>query len=233
MLKRALAVYHKLLEDGELDAKKDGELYLDFRREEIRRMLAEFEEELDFRLLDTGKTIYLIPNMGNEVLGYTMKEYRMNISADARLADAYLQSYISMTIFQMFYGGKNTNPIQREFILTKDLMETLDHRMKSYLEDEEHTRTIEETKEVNFGKIARLWSSKQIGDWNLRKSKYGTISRAYHQLEKERLIRILEEGNQIRRTQRLDDLFLYDYLDEDRIRDLHKILEGGEHHAED
>ncbi len=126
MLREALAVYHKLLKDGELDAKRDGELYLEFRKEEVRQTLSQFEEELGFRLLDTGKTIYLVPNQDNEVLGYTPKEYRQNISLDARLADAYLQSYIFMMIFQMFYGGKNTNPIQREFIQTKDLMEVLD-----------------------------------------------------------------------------------------------------------
>ena len=81
---------------------------------------------------------------------------------------------------------------------------------------------------MNFAKIARLWDSKQIGDWNLRKSKYGTISRAYHQLEQERLIRIFEEGRQIRRTKRLDDLFLYHYLDEARVQELHRILGQGE-----
>lgn len=233
MLREALAVYHKLLKDGELDAKRDGELYLEFRKEEVRQTLSQFEEELGFRLLDTGKTIYLVPNQDNEVLGYTPKEYRQNISLDARLADAYLQSYIFMMIFQMFYGGKNTNPIQREFIQTKDLMEVLDQKMRGYLEDEEHTRELEREKDINFGKIARLWESKQIGDWNLRKSKYGTLSRAYHQLEQESLIRIFEEGQQIRRTKRMDDLFLYHFLDEERIQDLHKILGQGEENAED
>ena len=63
MLKKALAIFHKLLEDGELDAKQDGELYLEFRKEEVRQILSQFEEELGFELLDTGKTIYLIPDL--------------------------------------------------------------------------------------------------------------------------------------------------------------------------
>ena len=67
MLREALAVYHKLLKDGELDAKRDGELYLEFRKEEVRQTLSQFEEELGFRLLDTGKTIYLVPNQSDSL----------------------------------------------------------------------------------------------------------------------------------------------------------------------
>lgn len=227
MLKKALAIYRKLMEKGELDARADSELYMDFKNEEVRQILGEFEEELDFRLLDTGNRIYLIPNIDNDVMGYTMKEFRTRISADARMADAYLQSYICVLIFYLFYGGKNTNPIQREFIQTKDLIEELDTRMSGYLENEETAQVEEEAYGMNFYRIAQLWTNKQIGDSVTRKSKIGTIRRAYSQLEEERLIRILEEGKQIRRTKRMDDLFLYYYLDEERVQELHKIF-GGE-----
>ena len=94
MLKNALAIYRRLMEKGELDAKTDSELYMDLKNEEVRQILEQFEEELDFRLLDTGTKVYLIPNMDNDVMGYTMKDFRTRISADARMADAYLQSYI-------------------------------------------------------------------------------------------------------------------------------------------
>ena len=227
MLKKALMIYRKLMEKGELDARADSELYMDFKNEEVRQILGEFEEELDFRLLDTGNRIYLIPNMDNDIMGYTMKELRTRISADARMADAYLQNYICILIFYLFYGGKNTNPIQREFIQTKDLIGELDNRMSRYLENEEAAQAEEEAYGVNFYRIAQLWNSKQIGDSVTRKSKIGTLRRAYSQLEEERLIRILEEGKQIRRTKRMDDLFLYYYLDEERVQELHKIF-GGE-----
>ena len=209
MLKNALAIYRRLMEKGELDAKTDSELYMDLKNEEVRQILEQFEEELDFRLLDTGTKVYLIPNMDNDVMGYTMKDFRTRISADARMADAYLQSYICILIFYLFYGGKNTNPIQREFIQTKDLLEELDRRMKGYLENEDAAMEAEEVYGVNFLRISQLWDNKQIGDSAARKSKIGTIKRAYAQLEEERLIRILEDGRQIRRTKRMDDLFLY------------------------
>lgn len=228
MLKKALAIYRKLMEKGELDAKADSEFYMDFKNEEVRRILEQFEEELNFRLLDTGGRIYLIPDLDNDVMGYTLKDVRTRISADARMADAYLQNYICMLIFYLFYGGKNTNPIQREFIQTKDLIEELDHRMKGYLENEEEARSNEGVYGINFWRIAQLWDNKQIGDSVTKKSKIGTVRRAYSQLEEERLIRILEEGEQIRRTKRMDDLFLYYYLDEERVQEIHGIFGQGE-----
>lgn len=228
MLKKALGIYRKLMEKGELDGKTDSELYMDFKNEEVRRILEQFEEELNFRLLDTGSRIYLIPDLDNDVMGYTMKEFRTKISTDARLADAYLQSYICMLIFYLFYGGKNTNPIQREFIQTKDLIEELDQRMKRYMENEEETSGSDNAYGVNFLRIAQLWVNKQIGDGVARKSKLGTVRRAYSQLEEERLIRILEDGEQIRRTKRMDDLFLYYYLDQERVQEIHEIFGQGE-----
>lgn len=224
MLKKALAIYRKLMEKGELDARADSELYVDFKNEEVRQILAEFEEELNFRLLDTGNRIYLIPDIDNDFMGYTMKEFRTKISSDARMADVYLQSYICVLIFYLFYGGKNTNPIQREFIQTKDLIEELDARMGGYLENEEAAHAEEEALGINFFRISQLWVNKQIGDSGTKKTKTGTIRRAYSQLEEERLIRILEEGKQIRRTKRMDDLFLYYYLDDERVRELHGIF---------
>lgn len=228
MLKQALAIYNRLLENGEIDAKTDSELYVEYKNEEVREILEQFSEELDFRILDTGNTIYMIPNLDNDVLGYVMKDFRENIATNAKLVDAYLQCYICMMIFQLFYGGKNTNPIQREFIQTKDLIEALDQKMEGYFTGEEETLSLEKDYGINFYKIAQLWQNKQIGDSVARKSKLGTLARAYAQLEHEKLIRVLEEGREIRRTRRMDDLFLYYYLDEARVQEIHQLFSQGD-----
>lgn len=231
MLKLALTIYNKLLEAGEIDSRTDSELYLNYKNEEIRAILSQFEEELNFKLLDTGTAIYLIPGMDNDVLGYVMKDIRAGIASDARTVDAFLQCYICMIIFKLFYGGRNTSPIQREFIQTKDLIEELDGRMEGYLKQKEQTLSLEEAVGINFLKTAEFWANKQMGDGVSRKTKSGTVLRAFSLLEKERLIRVLEEGRQIRRTKRMDDLFLYYYLDEERVQEIHRIFEqqpGGE-----
>lgn len=224
MLKSALEIYNHLLEKGEINVKDESELYLDFKKEEVRDILHQFEEELKFKLVEAGNHIYMIPEMNNDTLGYVMKDFREGIAMNASMTEAYLQTYICMMIFQMFYGGKNTNPIQREFIATKDLIEELNNKMSSYLNDKERISDLEEEYVINFSRISELWDSKQLGDNTTRKSKIGTICKAYSQLEKEKLIRNFD-NKEIRRTTRMDNLFIYYYLDERRVQEIHKIFE--------
>lgn len=225
MIKSALKIYYKLLEKGQIDKSNDSELFFEYRKDDVREFLYQFEEELEFKLLDVGNTVYLIPNLENDILGYSMKDFRENIATSATLTEAYLQSYIFMTIFFMFYGGKNTNPIQREFILTRDLIEYLDKRMQTYIDSREETETMEENHSINFLRISEYWLSKQVSGEGSRKTKVGTLLKAYNQLEKENLIRVLEDGNQIRRRKKLDDIFISYYLDENRINEIQSIFE--------
>lgn len=232
MIKSALAIYNRLLQDGEFSIQSDAELFMEYKKDEVRDILYQFEDELKFRLLEAGQTIYMIPDLDNDVLGYVMRELRESISSNAKMQDAYLQVYICMTIFHLFYGGKNTNPIRREFIQTKDLVDMLDQKMGNYLSDEEETSKLEESYSINFLKIALLWSNKQIGDSKSRTTKLGTLARSYALLEKEKLCRIINDGKEIRRTKKLDDLFVYYYLDESRVQDIQQLFRKEQKDAE-
>lgn len=225
MIRSALKIYYKLLEKGQINNLSDSELFFEYKKDDVREQLYQFEEELEFKLLDVGNTVYLIPNLENDILGFSTKDLRENIATNATLTETYLQSYIFMIIFFMFYGGKNTNPIQREFVLTRDLIENVDNRMQTYIDSKEGTEAYEEQYGINFLRIAEFWMSKQVANETSRKTKIGTIIKAYSQLEKENLIRVLEDGNQIRRTKKMDDIFLYYYLDENRVREIHSIFE--------
>jgi len=226
MIKSALGIYNRLLEAGEVSMKHDSELFMEYKKDEVRALLSQFEGELGFKILDAGNTVYMIPNLDNDVLAYVMREFRESIASNARMVDAYLQIYICMVIFYLFYGGKNTNPIQREFIQMKDLVAAIDQRMEKYLGDMETTEELEAQYSMNFSKIAELWMNKQIGEMRKTSTKLGMLSKTCTLLEKEKLLRILQEGQEIRRTQKLDDLFLYYYLDENRVQEIHGLFRG-------
>jgi len=226
MIKSALGIYNRLLEAGEVSMKHDSELFMEYKKDEVRALLSQFEGELGFKILDAGNTVYMIPNLDNDVLAYVMREFRESIASNARMVDAYLQIYICMVIFYLFYGGKNTNPIQREFIQMKDLVAAIDQRMEKCLGDMETTEELEAQYSMNFSKIAELWMSKQIGEMRKTSTKLGMLSKTCTLLEKEKLLRILQEGQEIRRTQKLDDLFLYYYLDENRVQEIHGLFRG-------
>jgi len=226
MIKSALGIYNRLLEVGEVSMKHDSELFMEYKKDEVRALLSQFEGELGFKILDAGNTVYMIPNLDNDVLAYVMREFRESIASNARMVDAYLQIYICMVIFYLFYGGKNTNPIQREFIQMKDLVAAIDQRMEKCLGDMETTEELEAQYSMNFNKIAELWMNKQIGEMRKTSTKLGMLSKTCTLLEKEKLLRILQEGQEIRRTQKLDDLFLYYYLDENRVQEIHGLFRG-------
>jgi hypothetical protein len=225
-VKTALKIYRKLLEKGQLDRETEGDLFLEFRNAEVRAILAEFEEELDFKTIEVAGSLYLLPNSGNGVLGFTTKDLREGVATDARLVDAYLLSYISMFILYLFYGGRNRNPKQREFLRISKLIEELDRRFAMALADSEQAKVLEEKYALNFTKIAELWASKQDFEERGRKTKTGTILNTCRLLERENLLRLVDDDRELRPTRKLDDLMLNYYLDDSRVEEIKGFFEG-------
>ena len=225
-IKTALKIYRKLLEKGQLDRETEADLFLEFRNVEVRAILAEFEEELDFKAIEVAGSLYLLPNSGNGVLGFTTKDLREGVATDAKLVDAYLLSYISMFILFLFYGGRNRNPKQREFLRISKLIEELDRRFGMALADSEQAKVLEEKYALNFTRIAELWASKQDFEERGRKTKTGTILNTCRLLERENLLRLVDEDRELRPTRKLDDLMLNYYLDDNRVQELRELFEG-------
>ncbi|MHB1654494.1 MAG: DUF6063 family protein [Desulfitobacteriaceae bacterium] len=225
-IKIALKIYQKLLEKGQLDRETEGDLFLEFRNVEVRAILAEFEEELDFKTIEVAGSLYLLPNSGNGVLGFTTKDLREGVASDAKLVDAYLLSYISMFILFLFYGGRNRNPKQREFLRISKLIEELDRRFGMALADSEQAKVLEEKYALNFTRIAEMWASKQDFEERGRKTKTGTILNTCRLLERENLLRLVDDDRELRPTRKLDDLMLNYYLDDSRVQEIKELFEG-------
>jgi hypothetical protein len=226
-LNTAVRILKKMLDKGQLDRETEGDLFLEFRNTEVRSVLAEFEEELDFRIVEASSTIYLVPDSGNSLLGFINKDFREWVASDARLVDAFLLCYISMFICYLFYGGRNRNPKQREFLRISKLIEELDRRLARAVEDRDQAVVLEERYAVNFIRVAELWESKQDFEEKGRKTKAGTILNACRLLERESLLRMVDDDREIRTTRKLDDLMLNYYLSDRRIGEINELFEGG------
>ena len=222
----AVRILKKLLDKGQLDREADGDLFLEFRNTDVRSILAEFEEEMDFRIVEASSTMYLVPDSGNSLLGFTTKDFREWVASDARLVDAYLLSYISMFVFYLFYGSRNRNPKQREFIRISKLIEELDRRFAMAFENSDQATVLEKRYAINFIKVAELWSSKQDFEEKGRKTKAGTILNTCRLLERENLLRLVDEEREIRTTRKLDDLMLNHYLNDSRVDEINRLFEG-------
>jgi len=226
-LNTAVKILKKLMDKGQIDRETDGDLFLEFRNAEVRSALAEFEEEMDFKILEAPGTLYLVPDSGNSLLGFTTRDFREWVASDARLVDAYLLCYISMYIFYLFYGGRNRNPKQREFLRITKLIEELDSRFSMALEKSEQAVLLEERYAVNFIRVAELWESKQDFEEKSRKTKAGAILNACRLLERENLLRIVDDDREIRTTRKLDDLMINYYLNDSRVSEINGLFEEG------
>ena len=226
-LSTALKIFKKLLDRGQLDRESDSDLFLEYRNAGVRSALAEMEEEMEFRIIEAPSTLYMVPESGNSLLGFVSKDLREWVASDARLLDSYLLSYIVMVILYLFYGGKNRNPKQREYLRISKLSVELDRRFARALADEERTAGLEEQYGLNFIRMAELWEAKQDFEERARKTKTGTILNACRLLERQNLLRIVDNEREIRCTRKLDDLMLNYYLSDSRVDEIHALLEGG------
>lgn len=228
-MEKAFKIYKRLLEKGQITDTEDKELYFDFKEQEVKDVLSIMARELDFRIITAPHAIYFVPNVENNLLGFSVKDIRESVKRDANLKDAFLQVYIIMTILYMFYGGKNRNPKQADFLQIKDIVNKLDETLK--LTTNEEAQKIEERYSINFLHIAEYWKAKTLIEENKLKTRTGTVLSACKLLRDEKLVIITDDDTEIRATKKLDDLMQYYYLNEERIYEINDIFKVGEENA--
>lgn len=229
-MEKALKIYKKFLEKGQITDTEDKELYFEFKDNEVRNILETMARELDFQIIAAPHSVYFVPNLDNNLLGFSVKDIRESIKKDAKLIDAFLEIYIIMTILYMFYGGKNKNPKQADFLQIKDIVNKLDETLSNTSEEE--GEKIEERYSINFIQVSNYWKAKALIEENKLKTRTGTVLTACKLLRNEKLIIITDDDTEIRATKKLDDLMQYHYLSEDRIYEINDIFKVGESNAQ-
>lgn len=220
---RALAILKKFLKDGYLFREESSTLFSYFREVEIREVLYQMENELDFFLYETNGRVYMIPSVDNEIFIQDAADIKSSLWSDGKNIDLFLNNYIVMFILYLFYRSENNDPKSLEFLLVKDLIQALDERMQGILSRQEEI--IGDDKGINFMDIALAWDAKLYGELgSLRKNeKMGCINKACIKLKNEGLIKTYDNEMQIKTTRKLDDLMPY-YLSENRVKFINEIF---------
>ncbi|MCL1816019.1 MAG: DUF6063 family protein [Clostridiales bacterium] len=218
-------ILSKLLAEGEINA-ADSNLLSDYRNPEVRADLDIWGEELGFALVEMRGKVYLVPHTDSGLLSFSIRDIRESEAKGDRMIEAFLQCYISMAILWALYGGKNNNPKRVVFLQTKDILALLDERFTEISTPQ--AQMLETGYEINFSQIACYWNSLQAQDEQKRKTKMGAIHRACRLMERQKLLRMVDEGREIRPTERLDDLMIGYYLDMRRLEEIHQLFESQE-----
>ncbi|NCC79426.1 MAG: hypothetical protein EOM07_07480 [Clostridia bacterium] len=232
-IRTASQILRVMMEEGKLERTGNKDLFMSYISESgVQEVLHVMTEELDAQVLRINNILYLIPSTENQLLGFRNKDVRDWLGSNVRQADAFLAYYIVAVIFNLFYGGKNRDPKQREFLSLVSIMEEMDRRTRDCLEHPEKTEELEQEYSMNFMNIAQNWDIKKGFEEGSRlTTKMGFLLRVMRLLQQEGLLRISENEKEIRTTNKLDDLMLHYYLNDDRVEEIQKIFKE-EHHAE-
>ncbi|MBP1917708.1 DUF6063 family protein [Youngiibacter multivorans] len=225
-IRTASAILKILMEDGKLTRAAHKDLFLTYISEvEIEEILNTMTEELDAEVLRVNNNLYLVPSQENELLGFRHRDAREWFGGGARQADAFLAYYISAVILHLFYGGKNRDPKQREFLSLVHVVEEIDRRVSDVLNNKERAAEVDKEYSTNFENCAQVWDIKKGHEENSRlTTKMGFLLRVMRLLNNEGLILISENEKEIRTTEKLDDLMLHYYLNEDRVQEIERIF---------
>lgn len=218
-MRTALRIFKKLLADGAIDDKKNSELFGEYFMPENHSALVEIADELDLDLVELPHIVYMIPRLCNSVIGYTMKELRAETSPEPSLTKAYLQCYIIMFILHLFYGGKNSDPKNTEFLQIKDIVSALDERFAGI-----DAGKAEERHGICFAAISDLWSSKEVIEEGKYNTRVGFVLRACRFMERQKLFIIMDGEREVRAAERLDDLMINYYLGMDRVSEIREMF---------
>jgi len=225
-MRETAKILSKLLAEGEVST-SDSDLITDYRKPEVREELDIWGDEMGFKLVEMRGKVYLVPHADSDLLALSIRDIRERESRSDRMLDAFLQCYIIMTVMWMLYGGKNDNPKRAIFLQVKDIIDILDERIANVVASQVISE-FETDYEINFRQIAEHWCAMQVDDLgnpNRRKTKKAVIVSICRLLENQKLLVVLDDGREIRPTERLDDLMIGYYLDNRRIEDIHSLFD--------
>ena len=223
-IRKAMRLYNYLLVQGELTAKADKELFQSFSEAKVREILEAMEEEGQVNIRRYDDTIYLIPQVDNEFLGYKRSELKREIfpRSDMRNIDLFLAMYIILQLTTEFYSGKGSNVKIRDLIQLGELDEKITERLELFLQGED--KAVNEQTGLAINDIAKHWFTlTNEDDATVVRTRRWYISQVMNFLKKENLINIQDE-TVIIPTSKFNRLAAYYFLSFDRLEDINRIL---------
>ncbi len=224
----AFKLYMQLLQRGVID-ENDRDLHFAYNRNEVRQIIEEIiEEEADVKIFAFGNNIYLTPGINNRYLGYTNEELRNEMKLKNN-SELYLAYFLILCLLAKFYNSEDQNFASRQFVLVRDLEETVTDYVEAVtLSSEEAVESFEELYQINLSSVAESWQEQAAFDDQLvqlkrGKNRIGFILRVMSFLEKEGLVQIFEE-QEIRLLPKIEHLVLKYYFNSERKEMLLNIL---------
>lgn len=225
-LTSAINLFNKLLQYGQIDT-KDTELYNSYLDMETYEILIKIAETSNVIIKKIDQTIYLLPNIDNELFGFSDKEIKENLYSQTTKEDLYLFQYITIMILGKFYSSTGDNPKLLTHLSINDLINQVTSAL-SIVNKEENVDDLETAYDINIKKLFNKWDGLLTQEDFIRSSlrtKRGVLQRTIKFLESEKLINYYENEDIIKTTKRCDDIMRAFFLNYDRKEKIYEYLE--------
>lgn len=223
----AIAIYNELLQYGEINIVNNSELYTYYNDEDTYEILLKIAESSNVTIKKVDEIIYILPNIDNDLFGFSDKEIRDKLYSGSSKVDLYLFQYIVLIILGKFYSSTGDSPKLLTSISINDLITYVSSSL-SILNSEETVEEIENTYEINIKALAIKWNGLLTQDDVSKtslKTKRGILLRTIKFLEDEKLIKYYEDEDIIKTTRRCDDIMKSYFLNYERKEKIYEFFE--------
>ena len=225
-LTNAITIFNKLLQYGQIDI-NNSELYDWYVDTETYEILIKIAETSNVVIKKVDEMLYLLPNIDNDLFGFSDKEIKESLYSGTTKEDLYLFQYILILILGKFYSSTGDNPKLLTHISLNDLINHITSSLTAFIKDE-NVDDIENTYEINIKKLFNKWDGLLTQDDITRsslKTKRGVLLRTIRFLESEKIINFYENEDIIKTTRRCDDIMKSFFLTYDRKEKIFDFLE--------
>lgn len=231
VFREAFVLYQALIKHKEIDKKKHNELYRTYFSQEVREVIQNvIQPEAKVKIFQIDETIYLVPEIENEVLTYTNEELRneMRLSTNKEL---YMAQFIWINVLSEFYGDQYqyTNE-SRAYVKVEEILRKVEAYINQFKEiEEEELADLSSLYEMDLEGMIEVWDGlrSMTDDLNdvrrATKRDYGFLLKVLSFWENERLL-VIHNNEEIVLTDKMKRISTQYYHHEERINRIKDLL---------
>lgn len=223
-VKLSQSIFYYLLCNSELSSGSEPDLYKAYVENEDVMNLVKSQGEIAGCVIERyGNVIYILPEIGNHIIGYSKAELkRILCKSGATDKDYYLSMFIILTLLVEFYDGQGSRCKSRDFIKLGQLQNIVSERlMEGGTGEEDFERT-----GLDYRSMREAFESLKSEAKNSRSqsTKEGIMNKILLFLESQGLLIYIQEDEMIKTTKKLDDIMEMKLLNKNNYERIMKAL---------
>lgn len=228
-IKLSQKIYHYLICNGSLPEYKAPELFRAYvEQEEVMNLVKSQGEIAECSIERFGSTIYLMPEVSNNYLGYTKTELKKELcKSNGTDKDYYLSQFVVLTLLAEFFDGQGSRSKSRDFIKMGEFQNVVSDRLQSGLQREKEQEQVEVAETgLDYKSMCEAFEALKSADISNRSktTKEGFLNNIMDFLENQGLIIYIKEDDMIKTTQKLDNIMEMKLLNKNNYRKMMEAL---------